>query len=428
MTPGFLELVVLLTTLGGFGVDANPKAPSGNEVMKYAPADADFMLHVDMQAVLPRNYNFLKSLPTNKQIAAKAAAKKVVEDAIREIDIGVNMAKGALQLDPINDLHSMTVWAKLPSAGQPEVLLIVRGKVTDTLLDAASNMGGKRLEIAGNKALESPDGDMLMVVGKGEMFFGTPNWVKARVDGTWRAPRIAGGSPAADMRTMLNEKPFFMIASTPSEQAVRRMLSEVPDDNVLTDLISGHEFGALSFTSKGMSWNFHARGQEGYRRALMASEGVLDLFRASHIGTRALAQIALSAMYSYRGKVKEIDAILQHEQELMGVLDQFTGDGKFKADVKKNAKKFQVSVKATGKKLSDVLPLMGILPGVGAALFLSARESSGSERVAQAESEQEAKAVEPKPAPPPAAAAAVMAPSGLNIQTIYRAAKQARGM
>lgn len=432
MNPGFLELVVLLTTLGGFGVDANPKAPSGKDVMKYAPADADFMLHVDMQAVVPRNYNYLKSLAQNKQVAAHPGAKAMIEDAVREIDVGINMVKGMLKLDPINDLHSMTVWAKMPSGGMPDVLVIVRGNVTDALIDTAANMGGfGRVDVEGNKGAQSPDGSALMVVRKGELFLGTQNWVKPRLAKSWRAPRIAAGSPAAEMRTQLNGKPFFMIASKPSKQAVRAIMSEMPADNVLADLVSGHKFGAVSLTSKGMAWTFHAHGQEGYRRALMASEGALDVFRASHIGSRGLARLALSAMYSYRGKVKEIDAILQHENELMAVLNDFTGNGKFKTNLKKNAKKFTVSVKATGKKLSDVLPLMGIVPGIGAAAFMAVSGGSSSDTVAMTEeaAEKPAAVAEPKKARATAdTGAAVMAPASLDIQTIYRAAKQSRGM
>ena len=429
MTLGFLELVVLLTTLGGFGVDANPKAPAAAEVMKYAPADADFMFHADLQAIVPRNYKFLKSLPNHKLVAGREHAKKMVLGTINEIDMGVNMAKGMLGMDPINDLHSVTMWAKLPSAGQPEALIVMRGAMTDKLLEAMANMGGSRLDVEGVKAVQFNNGMAMAAVHKGEFFLGTPGWVRARLGKSWRAVRIAANSPQGHMRKLLASKPFLMIASKPSQQAIRRLARELPSDNVLADLVSGHQFGAVALTSKGISWTFQARNKDGYRRALMASEGALDLFRASHIGTRGMARVALAALYSYRGKVKEIDAILQHENELMSVLSAFTGNGKFKTVVDKKPKKFTVSVKATGKKLSDVLPLMGILPGIGAAVFMGM-----SAEKAEAEAMPAKRAAEANPASAPRTggtantAAAVMAPSGLDVQTIYRSVKQARGM
>ena len=429
MTSGFLSLIVLLTTLGGFGVDANPKAPSGSEVMKYAPPDADFMVHIDFQAFVPRNYKLLKSLPNQKIIANNPEARKVIEDGLRELEMARGLAKSQTGIDITSDVHSLTAWVKVPSAGQPDFLVVVRGQFTDAVLNAAAGMGGARMTINGTAAVEGPSGMMMLAQRKNELIAGSRSLVRARLQANWRAPRIASGSPAAIMRSTLDKRPFYMNASKPSKQALRLVTNELPRDNVLADIATGHEFAAFSLTSKGMSWTVRARTQDGYRRTIQASEGVLDLIRASHLGARGLAHVAFAALHSYRGRHKEIDAVLRHEKELMKVLGEVTGDGKFKSSIKKDARKRTVTVTATGKKLSDVLPVAGVLPAMAGALFFT----GGKEEVMVHPAHKDAKVERSAPArthsrsvgaAQPGAAAA----GALDVQTVWRAAKNARGM
>ena len=435
MSVGFIQVIVLLTTLGGFGVSSNSKAPSGTEVMKYAPANADAMIHVDLQALVPGNYKLLQGLPNHKLVSQHAEARKGIEQMIREVEFARGMVKNRTGVDLVQDVHSLTAWAKFPSAGMPHLLVVVRGSFTDALLEAAAQMGGARSEIDGTKAVQSPDGAIMLAVRQSEVILGSTDWVKARMSKSWKAPRVAGGSPSAKVRKMLDKKPFYLAASNPSKQAVRRMMSELPRDNVAADIVSGHKFGALALSSKGVTWTIDAHSKEGYERALMASEGMLDVFRASHIGTRGMGRVLMSALRSYRGKSKEIDMVLKHENELLDVMTKLTGDGKFRSNVKKNARGLSFTVTATGKKLSDVLPLMGVMPMIGAAAFLA----RGADDVAMSKPRHAHKTTaKPEAAAPERArgdvgasadaAATTSAAAGLNVRSIYRAVKQARGM
>lgn len=72
-----------------------------------------------------------------------------------------------------------------------------------------------------------------------------------------------------------------------------------------------------------------------------------------------------------------------------------------------------VSVRAQGKKLSDVVPIVGVLPVVGGLVFFSARsEPDAAEMAPSAESA----AVDSAGAP------------GLDVRAVYRSAKQAHGL
>lgn len=414
-------VIVLLTTLGDFGVQANPNAPNAAQIAQYAPADADFMLHVDLQAVVPHNYKVLTSLPRHELVAQDPEAKAKVQEVLRELEAGMGMVKGMIGLDPINDIHSMTVWLKVPSAGDPQALAVVRGVFKPELIQRIADMGAKIVATDAGQAAEMPDGTMI-ALRKNELVVGASEWVKPRMTTGWKAERK--GMVDADLRSVLDEKPFFVIASRPSQQAVKRVLREMPKGNVAADIVSGHEFATIALSSKGVAWMWRARGQEGYRRAVMASEGMLDVFRSMHIGTRGLAQLLMASVQSYRGEHPIIDAVLKHEKELMALVPQFTGDGKFRVDMKKEPKKNTVKVKATGNKLSDVLPIAGLLPGIGFAVFMG--QGHHHDEMSAQEMKRESRAAEVR-AVTPDTAASVAAP-GLDVQTIYREAKRAHGM
>ena len=56
MSVGIIEVVSLLLGLNGFGVQANPKAPTADQALEYAVPDADLVAHFDAVSVVPGNY------------------------------------------------------------------------------------------------------------------------------------------------------------------------------------------------------------------------------------------------------------------------------------------------------------------------------------------------------------------------------------
>jgi len=178
-----------------------------------------------------------------------------------------------------------------------------------------------------------------------------------------------------------------------------------------------------------VSWSWDATSKDGYERAVMASEGVLDLFRSGHFAARGFARVALSALRSYAGQEPAIDMILRHQDELMKLVTSVTGDGKFRVDFKRQPGKRSITVKATGQKLSDVLPVAGVMPLVGAGMWLAL--SGGSQKAPmEAAATDTAKAhAEVRAAEPAAMQPAQPAPdSGLDVQKVYRSVKRARGL
>ena len=425
---GFIELLAIIATLSGFGVNPNPKAPSAAEVMKYAPADADFMAHVDLQAVLPSNYKALQELIDHEIVKDQPRTREALTETLREIDSGLLMAKGLTGLDIINDLHSITVWMQLPSAGMPEALAVVRGNFPADLIDRLSQQSGAPIaRLDGYDAISAPDGSATLVLQGRELLIGTPAWVEARLAKSWRPARFKAGSSMAQAMAMLRDKPFLAAVSRPSQMAAKRLLQEMGNsDNAATDLVSGHALAVVTLAHNGMAWIWQARSNDGYERAVMTSEGLLDLFRASHFAARGLAKVVTAALRSYAGTSREIDSFLRHESEILALVTSITGDGKFRSDVRKDPRRRTITVRARGKKLSDVLPISGFLPAIAAGMFLVAGSQS-SVGPAEARAVRGIPAAEPAQsdgaAPAPGAAAA-----GLDVQQVYRAVKRARGM
>src|SRR4029078_6160818 len=58
---GIYEVIALALALGGFGVKANPKAPSADVVLEYAVDDADAFAYVDAVPLIPGDSSVLKA-------------------------------------------------------------------------------------------------------------------------------------------------------------------------------------------------------------------------------------------------------------------------------------------------------------------------------------------------------------------------------
>lgn len=417
---GVFQLIGLVAALSGFGISPNPQAPAAPEVVKYAPDNADLMVHIDLQAVVPGNYKALRELPNHKAIQSNSEAVQQLRQAIGQIDAGIAMAKGLTGVDPITDIHSLTLWARIPGSGDPDVLIVVRGAFPANLLDKlAQPMSATVGDMEGSRVLTSPDGKAVLALTGGQVLFGTPDWVKPRLSQRFAPPRAKPGSLVSGITPMLARKPFFLVASVPSDEARQRMLAEVGKENVAADIISGHDLGAITLEHNGMSWTFQAKTSEGYERTLRASEGTIALLRSGHLATRGLADVLIAALPSYAESVPEIKELLRYKDDIRQFIEAVSGDGRFQATWQNNPRSRTVSVRASGKKLSDVIPAAGILPFVGgAAVFFGARPAAEAP-----EPEQSSRSAVSGPLSSGAAAT-----GGLDVDAIYRAVKQARGM
>src|SRR5689334_6451142 len=120
------EVIVLALALGGFGVEANPKAPSADVVLQYAVDDADVVAYVDAVPLIPGNYTALKKLADDPSVKANATLRDAVSHAVTEVETWRATVRTFVGVDLTTDLSNVALFARLTSP--PEVLLVARGK------------------------------------------------------------------------------------------------------------------------------------------------------------------------------------------------------------------------------------------------------------------------------------------------------------
>jgi len=359
---GIWFFVTIAAGLSSFGVQKNPAAPSPAEVMKYAPADADLMIHVDLKAVVPKNYQALSELPRDP-IAAELDFADQLDVAMRQAAGARGMVKGITGLDFIEDPSSATAWIKFVSSGEPEVIFVVRGSFPADAITKLATMSGGGVNVGGHIALQPEPGIVIAQVDGGTFIGGTRSLVEPRLAKGYKPSSPRG---AAAITQLLQKKPFAALASTPSKQAIATYSRETGIDNVLIDVLEGHEFGALALLHNGVYWTFRSRGKEGYERGLAASGAVIDLMRASQLGARGAAHLVLAALPSYASR-PWAKKLLAHRELLEELIAAYVGDGDLKAKLVPKANKKAVEVTLIGDAFSHVMPVMvlGALAGVG---------------------------------------------------------------
>ncbi|HUH04687.1 MAG TPA: hypothetical protein VML75_21975, partial [Kofleriaceae bacterium] len=162
--------------------------------------------------------------------------------------------------------------------------------------------------------------------------------------------------------------------SSPSKRAIRRARRELsdPDAAFFLDFASNHQFAALSLRHDGLDWTWVDRSTAGFNRAAMFSEGLIELFRSGHTAVRGMSKVAMAIVSSYATQDPELAMISRNQKLILDAVDAITGDGTFTARVDRNAKTRTVTVTARGKELAHVLPIVGVLPMVGAGVGLFA--------------------------------------------------------
>jgi hypothetical protein len=399
------ELIVLLLALSGFGVAQNPNAPTSQEVLKYAPA-ADVMIHVDLEAVVPNNWAKLVALPDDPTIKAVPELADEIRGMVQMAKGGVEMAKGTIGFDPIQDLDSVTAWAQYGDKGDPSFLIVARGQFPLGVIDKMQppDPSAKKETIDGRTFLSLPDGQGLGQAADGAILFGTAGLVKARVGAKWSPAKPKKGSLGDRSAAWIDAKPFLLMTSAPSAVARKRVMRDAKDEDtaVFREILLGQDFMAIGLSWNGVSWIYDARESGGFDNAVLASEGTVSLLRAGHHATRGIAQILLAALPAYASYDKSIPAIVRKRADILKLVWSFSGDGNFVAQVDKNAADKSVTVQATGKSLSEVVPMIAVALPAAAAYFVFARAVSTIPEPAELppyEPKSEPKS-EPKPVKP----------------------------
>lgn len=366
-------IIAAIVAVTSFSIKSNPKAPSAEVVLEQAVDEADFVVHVDLQATVGANFATLSKLPEEPLVKQVPELREHVSQVLMQIEQGRNMAKGMVGFDPVTDLHSVTAFLRVKNPGSPpEFLVVARGTFpADLPATIAKSVGAKTATVDGRTTATMPDGTVIGMTKGGALVAGSGVWVNARVANAWKAPARPRGSAYDRIATALNGKPFFLVASKPSADLIAIMTKDV-GDNFGRDLLVNHKVGVLALSANGVTWMYEAKDAAFARRMETASKGLIDLMRAAHLAPRGIAQVAVAALPSYAGKSKEIDAMIGAKDQLMSAVWDLTGDGKFAAKVKLDGN--LVTASATGKKFSDVVPASFVV-GLAAIGFLSAGRS-----------------------------------------------------
>jgi hypothetical protein len=366
----FAQIFSFLMALSGFGVDANPKAATADQVLEHAVDDADLVVHLDIAAVVPRNFKALTDLPNDPAIKGSPELVKMTRDLAAQATQARAMVKTMAGFDFVTDLQSVTAFVKFKADGSdPDALVELRGNIPADLLEKISKMSGMPLEkVAGRSAIALPDHRYIGIAKSGSVLLGTDTLVKPRLADTWKAPSRTAGSRAARIAPIFDEKPFLAWALTPSPALVK-MAEAKHGKNAGIEMMKDLDLAVGSLRTDGLVWATYAKSSKGFDRSSMAADGAIDLMRAFQIAPRGLAKVAVAYLDVYAGQSKEIDELIKHKADLLKLVDGYTGDGQFKATIDKDAKSRSVVVHAIGKRLSEVLPIGLILPAAAVGVF-----------------------------------------------------------
>lgn len=372
MSFGFIEVITLLLGMAGFGVQQNPKAPTADQALQYALPDADVVVHVDAMAVVPGNYKVLKALPDQAQIKASPELAKAVRRAIGEIEGARGLARTATGIDLVSDISDATVFFRFVPKQDPQFVATVHGKFTPVTLDKIGKAsGGAVTKVGGGAMVDTGSNDPAIGLTRdGVLIVGTSSLVRDRVGDAWKAPTRAPGSGLAHAADTINARPLFAVVLTMSPAARAEVQRNLGGKNFLTDVVQRHKLLSMSVFHDGVGWSWIDSTRAGLDAMALSSEGLLELMKATHIAPRGIAKIALGALDSYKGTDKRIDDLIRRKKDLMTILETYTGDGNFATKIDKDTKALRLTVRATGKSLSEVLPAGFVVPGIAWGMLM----------------------------------------------------------
>jgi hypothetical protein len=391
---GFGEIIVLLLSLGGFGLTPNPTPPTPDQSLAYGAAEADLVVHFDAATVVPGNFKALTKLADEPAIKASPELRDTLRQAIGQIEAGRGMARGMLGLDPVNDINSATIFVQLLPERDPSFVLAVRGKFPADLISKAAQLSGNAVTKVGASAMaDLGDSKSIGLTRDGVLLVGSTAWIKPRLADSWKAPARAAGSPLAKMAEVLAGKPFFAVGGSISPVMRALALKELKSPNFASDLVKRHKFFSFSFYTDGVGWRWDDSTRAGLDSMKLFSEGMIEVMRAAQIAPRGVAKMAAASMESYRGTSKQLDEVIRRKDDLLKLVDSFSGDGKFAATINADPRTLRLDVRATAATFSQVAPFGMLLPFAGAAYFGFRTASPGPVIMEQASPQ--------KPPPPP---------------------------
>jgi len=360
---GIVEIISLLLSIAGFGLQPNPKPASADAALAYAIPDADLVVHLDVTSVVPANYKLLTALPNQPAIKADPELAREMREIVANVEGFRGMTKLMTGLDPATDISDATVSVQVTSTDdKPNVIVAVHGKITQAVIDSIGKAVHAPVTKSGGGAMTQLDAKSSVAVTKDNtLLVGTTQLVKDRLADGWKAPSHAPGTNLGHAADMIATHPVLGASVTLSPTA-RQMIAAKGKKNALTDLAARHKLAMLAVYHDGLGWSWIDSSKQGLDAFAQMSDGMIDLLRAAQVAPRGVAKIAMGALESYRGTNKQVDELLRHKDDLNKIMLAYTGDGQFKVDRKLDAGKLRMDVRAVGKSASEVVPAGVILP------------------------------------------------------------------
>jgi hypothetical protein len=375
MDFGIVELITLLMGISGFSVGTNPKAPTPEASLEYAVVDADVVAHFDVGAVVPNNYKILTNLANQPQIKASPELAKAVRKMVAEVDGPKGLVKQMTGIDLTTDISDATAFFQIVPKQDPNYVVAVHGKFNAATVDKIAKAAGRTSIKAGAGAwFDAGDNNAVAVTKNGTLLAGTTSLVKDRMAATWKAPATTAGTNLGSARDILSQKPVFAMVVNLSQTARAEALANMHGQNFVTDVIKRHKHWSFSVFRDGIGWSWIDSSKTGLDSMAQMSDGFVDVLRAAQIAPRGFAKILIGGLDSYKGTNKQVDDLIRRKGDIEKIVQSYTGDGQFKAQIDKDPKTLKLSVRLTGKTLSEVMPLGGLLP-LSAVFLLVGREA-----------------------------------------------------
>jgi hypothetical protein len=377
MSFGIVELISLLLSLGGFGLSPNPKPPTVDASLEYGLVDADVVAHFDAVSVIPGNYKVLSDLPNQPSIKSNPELVKMARQLINEVEGPRGIAKSIVGFDPVTDLSDLTAFATIVPHSPPTFIVVAHGKFESAMLDKFSKVTGKQVaKVGAASLLEMGDGNAVAITKSGALLVGAVSLVKERLADTWKAPSHAPGTSLGQAADMIAGHPVFGVSMTMSQTMRTEMLKMHTDQNFLTDLAKRGKGTSFAIYRDGIGWTWSDTTAAGVDQMASLSDGMVDLLRSAQIAPRGFAKIALAALDSYKGVNPQIDALIAHKADLNKIVASYIGDGQFKSKIDKDPKAMRVTVRLTGKSLSEVVPVGVVIPMMAFGFFVGRSSTS----------------------------------------------------
>ncbi|MBC7977086.1 MAG: hypothetical protein H7138_19080 [Myxococcales bacterium] len=364
MSFGIIEIITLLLGMAGFGLQANPKAPTADQALQYAVADADVAVHIDLASIVPGNAKLLSQLADQPQIRASPELRKRVREAVGEIEGARGMAKLATGIDVTTDVSDATAFFRIVPGAEPSFVLAVHGRFTVANLDKIAKMAGGASSRVGSSPLVELGGTkpVIGLTRDNVLLIGTPSLVRDRLADGWKAPSHDAGSSLGTLADVITTKPVLAVVLTMSPAARAEALRKLNGPGFAADVVTRHKAAAFSVFRDGIGWTWIDSTKAGLDAMEQVSNGSLDLLRAAQIAPRGIAKIAIGALESYRGTSPQLDDLIKHKADLTKIVETYTGDGSFKVASDKNPRTLRLTVRATGKTVSEVVPFGLLVP------------------------------------------------------------------